>query len=430
MRIALFILSLFSITSFADTPLTEWAAHSSRELLPFYQDLHRNPELSYFEEKTAEKLAAEWKTAGFQVTTKFGGFGVIGILKNGDGPVLLIRTDLDALPVEEKTGIDCASKTKVKMRDATEVGVMHACGHDIHITNLVGVARYLASHKEAWRGTVFLIGQPAEEKGQGALKMLKAGLFEKFPKPNYAIALHVSSLLEAGKIGYMVGPSMSSADSIDVTLRGKGGHGAMPQNAIDPIVLGAKFILDLQTLVTREFNPVEPVLITAGSFHCGTKHNIIPDECKIQLTVRSYSEKNRAHLLEGIRRKAKAIAAGANAPEPIIEDAKDGTPSLYNDPKLAERLVPALKAALGDKNVVEVDKLMVSEDFSRYWLEGGVPTFMLHAGSINKSRFEKLKKSEAGLPSLHSGVYYPDAVETLTATQVALISEALELLKK
>lgn len=414
---------------FAKASLTEWSRASAKQLLPTYQEFHKNPELSFLEEKTAERLAKEWRTVGLEVTTKVGGYGIVGVLKNGPGPTLLLRTDLDALPVEEKTGLEYASKKKMKNHEGTEYPVMHACGHDIHMTNTIGVANYFSTHRDEWKGTLVFIGEPAEEKGEGALALLNDGLLKRFPKPDYALALHVISHLETGKVGYIFGGAMASADSVDVTLRGKGGHGATPQMAIDPITMGAKFILDLHTLVTREFNAAEPVLISPGSFHCGTKHNVIPAECKIQLTVRSYSEKDRQHLFEGIKRKAQATAVSAGAPEPTIKVSQDGTPSLYNDPKMGARIVPALQKTLGEVAVLPIDKLMVSEDFSRYFLDGKVPTFMFYVGTVQQTRMEKMKKAEGGMVSLHSGTYYPDALESLATAQAALISAALEMLK-
>ncbi len=294
----------------ADEP-AQWAHDHNEELVQLYRHFHQHPELSFQEKETAARLAQELKSAGYDVTTGVGGTGVVGLLKNGPGPTLMLRTDLDALPVTESTNLAYSSKVKVKQPSGTETGVMHACGHDIHITNLIGVARYLAANRDRWSGTLMLIGQPAEEVGNGAKKMLDDGLFEKFPKPDYAVALHVDGSLATGKVGYRAGFAQANVDSVDITLHGRGGHGAAPHTTVDPVVMAAKLILDLQTLVSRETNPIEPAVVTVGSIHAGTKHNIIPEDCKLQLTVRSYSDKVREHLLDGIRRKAKAVAASA-----------------------------------------------------------------------------------------------------------------------
>ena len=288
-----------------------WSHAHNDELVQVYRHFHQHPELSFQEKETAARVAQEWKSAGFAVTTGVGGTGVVALLKNGPGPTLMLRTDLDALPVTENTNLVYSSKVRVKQPDGTETGVMHACGHDIHIANLIGVARYLAANRDRWSGTLMLIGQPAEEVGNGAQKMLADGLFEKFPKPDYALALHVDGSLATGKVGYRAGFAQANVDSIDITLHGRGGHGAAPHTTIDPVVMAAKLVLDLQTLVSRETNPIEPAVVTVGSIHAGTKHNIIADDCKLQLTVRSYSDKVRDHLIEGIRRKAKAVAASA-----------------------------------------------------------------------------------------------------------------------
>ena len=312
----LVVLLLTTATS-AETP-REWLKSNVADLVEIYRDLHQHPELSLQEEKTAAQVAKLWQAAGAEVTTAVGGHGVVGIIKNGPGPMLMLRTDLDALPVTEKTDLVYASKVEVQRKDGTTVGVMHACGHDIHMTNLVGVARYLASHKDQWSGTVMLVGQPAEEVGNGAKMMLDAGLFKRFGKPDFAVALHVDSTLETGQIGLRPGYMLANVDTVNVTMRGRGGHGASPHTTIDPVVMAAHLVIDLQTLVSREMNPIEPAVITVGSIHGGTKHNIIADNCELQLTVRSYTDKVRQHLLDGIKRKAKAVAAGAGAVEPTI----------------------------------------------------------------------------------------------------------------
>ncbi|REK17254.1 MAG: amidohydrolase [Planctomycetota bacterium] len=408
-------------------PPAEWAKSHMSELLDIYRDLHQAPELSLQEEKTAAKVATFWEEAGAEVTTGVGGTGVVGIMKNGNGPVLMLRTDLDALPVTERTGLVYSSKVKVKNTDGSTTGVMHACGHDIHMTDLIGVAQYLGSHKDDWSGTVMLIAQPAEERGEGARNMLNDGLFERFPKPDMALALHVDATLETGKIGYRAGYSLANVDAVDVTMRGRGGHGAQPHTTIDPIVQAAQLIVALQTIVSREISPIEPAVITVGSIHGGTKHNVIPDDCHLQLTVRSFSDETRTKLLDGIRRKAKAIADSVGAPEPevtVVED--EATPALFNDEKLVARVAPVLKRVLGEENVVDNEPSMGGEDFSRYG-RAGVPIFMFSLGSVDPHRMAGLKRTGA-VPSLHSAVYYPDAEQTLQTGITAMASAALDLL--
>ena len=416
----------FSSALATETP-AEWAGKHVEELTELYRQFHGRPELSSQEEQTAAKVAELWKQAGAEVQTGIGGHGVVGLIKNGPGPTLMLRTDLDALPVVENTGLAYASEVKVKKKDGTATGVMHACGHDIHITNLVGVAQFLTSNKPLWSGTVMLVGQPAEETGEGARRMLEEGLFTKFPKPDMAVALHVDATLETGKIGYRVGYSLANVDSVDVTMQGRGGHGAAPHSTIDPIVQAAQLVLALQTLVSRETNPVEPAVVTVGSIHGGTKHNVIPDSCHLQLTVRSYTPEVRQRLLDGIRRKANAVAEGAAAPKPTVEVLNEHTPALFNDAKLVERLLPTFRKTLGESNVVPSEPSMGGEDFSRYGL-AGVPIFMFRLGSVEPRRLAGLKRGGQEPPSLHSAVYFPDADKTLTTGITAMATAVLDLL--
>jgi amidohydrolase len=410
----------------SETPAAWTQAHLS-ELVELYREFHRNPELSGNEQETADRLAGILKQLGCEVHTGIGGHGVVALLRNGEGPTLMLRTDLDALPVTENTGLVYASTKKVTNRDGTSTGVMHACGHDIHITNLIGVAQYLASHKSAWSGTIMFIGQPAEERGEGARMMLADGLFEKFPKPDMALALHVDAQLAAGKLGYRPGYTLANVDSVDITMHGRGGHGASPHSTIDPIVQAAQLIVSLQTLVSREIDPVTPGVVTVGSIHAGTKHNVIPDDCHLQLTVRSYSDEVRKTLLDGIRRKAKAVADGAGAPEPTIKILEDEfTPALFNDEKLVARVLPSLKRAVGEDNIVLSEPAMGGEDFSRYG-RAGVPIFMFRLGSVEAKRLAGyLRVGDA--PSLHSAVYYPDAELTLQTGVTAMVTAVLDLL--
>ncbi|MCO6454304.1 MAG: amidohydrolase [Pirellulaceae bacterium] len=405
----------------------DWCRQHLEELVEVYRDYHAHPELSFHEQQTARRLAEQWRAAGAEVTTGVGGHGVVGLLKNGDGPTLMLRTDLDALPVREETGLAFASQVKVPGENGGEVGVMHACGHDVHIANLVGVARFLAAHKDAWRGTVMLIGQPAEERGAGAKAMLEDGLFERFPKPDFAVALHVDSTLAAGRVGYRPGYALANVDSVDITVHGKGGHGAQPHTTIDPIVQAAQLVLALQTIVSREVKPTEPAVVTVGSIHGGTKHNIIGNDCHLQITVRSYSDDVRQHLLEAIRRKALAVAMGAGAPEPTIR-VSEGTPALKNDQQLALRLAKLFERELGADKVVESDPSMGGEDFSRYGL-AGVPILMYRLGAVDARRLDRYQQLGQQPPSLHSSKFYPDIEETLTTGIVTMSAAVLDLLK-
>lgn len=409
------------------TTVQQWVDKHLPEIVALYKHFHRNPELSFHEKETAARLADELEKAGYEVTRHVGGHGVVALLKNGDGPTVMVRTDLDALPIVEKTGLPYASEVTTENEDGETVGVMHACGHDTHIANLVGVGRYMAEHRDRWSGTLMLIGQPAEERGAGAQAMLEDGLFERFPKPDYALALHVDPSLETGKVGYRAGYALANVDSVDITVRGRGGHGAYPHTAIDPVAQAAQLITDLQTIISREVSPLEPAVITVGSIHGGTKHNIIPDSCHLQLTVRSYSDEVRRHLKEAIQRKAKAVAKSYGAPEPVVEYS-EGTPALYNDDKLVERVVPVFKRVLGEDQVIQAEQSMGGEDFARYG-KAGVPIFMFRLGSVAPERLRTFRESGEQPPGLHSPLYYPDPQETLTTGVTAMSSAVLELLR-
>ncbi|NBX76281.1 MAG: amidohydrolase [Proteobacteria bacterium] len=381
------------------------------DLLEFYKNLHQNPELSLREEKTGATLAKALEKEGMKVTFPFGGNGVVGLFQNGSGKTVLLRADLDALPLTENTALPYASKKKALSKSGTEVGVMHACGHDVHMTNLLGSVRNLIKNRNRWKGTLIVIGQPAEEIGKGAENLISAGLLKKFPKPDYALAFHVDSHLPAGKIAYVSGPAMAAADSVNITFKGKGGHGALPQENIDPIVIASRFVLDLQTLISRERDPVEPSVISVGSIHCGSKHNITPETCNLELTVRSFTKKERTRLLDGIKRKAEANAMSSGAPSPVVEVPDEGTPSTVNDPALVSQIVSFLEKGMGKEAIVRGTPATVSEDFSVYG-EAGIPSALLFLGSISEKRLKKLQ-SAGKLPSLHSPFYYPDTEETL-----------------
>lgn len=422
-----FVLMSSYESCFAQTP-ADWTDENVRELSKLYYYLHANPEISFQEEQTGIRIGKELEKVGCEVTNNVGGFGVVGLLKNGDGPVVMIRTDLDALPIVEKTNVPYASKVKTTDENGKTVGVMHACGHDMHMTSVVGTARYLASCKEQWSGTVMFIGQPAEERGSGATAMLEDGLFERFPKPDYAIALHVSASLASGKIALRSGYTMANVDSVDITLFGRGGHGAYPHKTIDPVVQAARLIMDIQTIVSREVRPLEPAVITVGSIHAGTKHNIISDQCHLQLTVRSYGDEVRAQLIDAIKRKAKATAASSGAKEPVIK-VSEGTPSLFNHVELTERLIPVFKDALGSDNVNDGDPVMGGEDFSQYG-RAGVPSLLFWLGGVEQARLDRFDELGIEAPSLHSAEFYPDVEPVLKTGVVALSSAALDLLDK
>jgi hippurate hydrolase len=403
-----------------------WVKAHLDEVVSLYRHFHAHPELSFMEKETAARLANELRGVGAEVTEGIGGTGVVGVLKNGAGRTVLLRTDLDALPVTEQTGLAYASQVKVEL-DGLPTGVMHACGHDIHITNLIAVARWFAAHKDQWKGTLIFLGQPAEERGSGAKRMLDDGLFTRFPKPDYCLALHCDAELATGKVGVRGGYALANVDSVDVTMIGKGGHGAYPHATIDPIVMAAQLVLNLQTIVSREIKPIEPCVITVGSIHGGTKHNIIGNECHLQLTVRSYTDEVRQQLHDGIVRKAKAVAAGAGAPEPKIVFS-EGTPAMFNDEKLAVRLREVFTKQFGAENVDDPEPSMGGEDFSQYG-RAGVPILMFRLGTIEPARLARMKQLGQTPPSLHSPLYYPDAEPTLVTGVQATVAATLELLK-
>jgi hippurate hydrolase len=384
-----------------------------------YLDLHEHPELSGHEVRTAAKMADQMRKAGFDVTTGVGGTGVVGVLRNGQGPTLLLRTELDALPVQEKTGLAYASQVP---------GVMHACGHDLHMTTLTGAASVLNRLQDRWRGILVLVAQPSEETVGGARPMIADGLFTRFPKPDFALALHDSGNVPAGQIAWVEGYAYANVDSVDITLFGKGGHGAAPHTTVDPIVLAARTILALQTLVSREKDPMEPGVITVGSIHAGTKHNIIPDEARLQLTVRSYAPSVRKLLLDGIVRIVKAEAAAARSPRDPLIAFSEGQDSLYNDPAFTRRLVAAIGKGLGPDNVVAGKAVMGAEDFGEFGKAAGIPSVMLSLGAVEPGRFKAAKASGEVLPTPHSPLFAPDKERSIRTGVEALVLAALEVL--
>jgi len=393
-----------------------------------YLDLHQNPELSSHETQTAEKLAGRLRDLGYTVTEHVGGTGVVAVLKNGAGPAIMLRTELDGLPVEEKTGLPYASKVHTKDDSGREVGVMHACGHDVHMASLFGAAAIMAHSKNTWHGTLILIGQPAEETISGAKRMIEDGLLTRFPKPDVAVALHVGNTLPAGKVGGGPAYRFSNADSLRITIYGKGGHGSMPNSTIDPIVIAARIIVTLQTIVAREVKPGEVAVLTVGYIQAGTKNNIIPDHAELGLTVRSYKPEVRKHMLAAIERitKAEAEAAGATQ-EPKIEHL-EATDAVYNDPALAQRMQGVLESALGKDNVVVEDPGMASEDFS-FITAQGVPSFYFSLGGADPAKYAEAKASGTYLPTNHSALFAPDAdpaIHTGIESEVAVLRSLLK----
>jgi hippurate hydrolase len=426
-----FLVMLIGISTVrADKPVAaeDWIDAEYPKLLELYHWLHQNPELSFQEKETAAKLAELWRADGYEVTTKVGGHGIVGLLKNGDGPTVMLRTDLDALPVTEQTQLPYASTKRVEIAGGGTTGVMHACGHDIHMTNLVGTARYLAQHKDQWSGTLMLIGQPAEERGAGARAMLADELFTRFPKPDFAVALHTSDNKPAGTVALMPGYALANVDSVDITVKGRGGHGSAPHTTIDPVIQAAELIVSLQTIVSREVKPTEPAVVTVGSIHGGTKHNIIGNDCHLQLTVRSYSDRIRNQVLSAIDRKAKAIAQGYGAPEPELS-ISEGTPSLRNDDQLTDRLRKVFGEAIGQQNVDGDEPSMGGEDFSQYG-RAGVPIVMYRLGTVRQRRLDRYDALDVPPPSLHSALYYPDVEPSLKTGIRTMTAAALDMLQK
>jgi len=413
-------------------------------LLAIYKDVHLHPELSTQEKRTSELVAKELKGAGCEVTDHIGkydqpgltGYGVVGVMRNGDGPVVLVRTDMDALPVEEETGLPYASKVMAKNNAGEEVHVMHACGHDVHIATFIGVARETAKLKDQWHGTILFVAQPAEEAAGGARALLKDGLYQRFPKPDYALGFHDNAQLEIGHIGVTPGYTYANVDSVNVTVPGVGGHGAYPHRTKDPVVLSAEIINMWQTIASRENNPLDQIVVTVGSIHGGTKHNIIPNEVKMQLTVRTYKSDVRELVLAAIERIAKGCAIAGGWPQdkiPQVEVLKDQfVPATYNNPELTKRLVDVWKKSLGDKNVEIVDPTMGGEDFSEYSLPNhSIPAVDFHVGAVLPEKIANSKKPGAPpLPSLHSSKFAPIPEPTIRTGLVAMTDAVLDLMKK
>jgi len=393
-----------------------------------YLDLHQNPELSGHETQTAAKLAGRLRGLGYELTEHVGGTGIVAILKNGAGPTVMLRTELDALPVEEKTGLPYASKVRAKDDAGHDVPVAHACGHDLHMAALVGTAAIMAHSKNTWHGTLMLIGQPAEETISGAKAMIADGLFQRFPNPDVGVAMHVDNLLPAGQAGITSGIYNTNADSLRITIYGKGGHGSAPHTTIDPIVIAARTILTLQTITSRELKPGEMAVITVGYIQAGTKNNIIPDHAELGLTVRTFKPEIRKQILAAIARITKAEAEAGGAPrEPLIEH-YESTDSVYNDPALAQRLRAPLEAALGKTNVITTEPITPSEDYA-FFVEQGVPSLYFSLGGADPEKFAQAKATGVMLPSNHSPLFAPDAdpaLHTGIAAEVAVLRNLLQ----
>lgn len=392
-----------------------------------YIDLHEHPELSTHEVQTAQKMADGLRKLGFEVTTGVGGTGVVGVLRNGAGPTVLIRTDMDALPVLEGAGLPYASKVVTKDDSGREVSVMHACGHDLHMSSWLGTATLVSQNKDRWRGTVVMMGQPAEEQVKGARAMLRDGLFTRFPKPNFAIAIHDSPDYAAGTVAIVPGPALAGSDAIEVTVFGKGGHGAYPNHTIDPVVIAARIILSLQTIVSRETSPFDPAVVTVGSIHGGTRGNIIPDEVKLQLTIRSYRDDVREHTIAAIRRICDAEATAAGAPRMPEITNPETVHSTYNDPALSERLDAALKHSLGAEHVLTGKPVMAAEDFSEIG-RAGVPAVMIWVGAADPAKLAESQKTGVPLPALHSSLFAPSLPDSLKTAIRAEATAAFDLL--
>ncbi len=427
--------SLFAVDSALRDAVAQKVAADYPALEAVYLDLHAHPELSLMEERTSGVVARELSAAGMEVSSNVGGYGVVGVLKNGPGPTVLIRADFDALPIKEETGLSYASTVRVKNLAGEEMPVMQACGHDIHVAVLSGTARALAALKSKWSGTVVFVGQPAEERGIGARAMLTDGLYRKFPKPDFAIALHDSATLPAGTVGTVEGYIMANVDWVDITVRGVGGHGAYPQTTKDPIVLAARIVTALQTIVSRETRPVDPAVVTVGSIHGGTKANIIPNEVKLQLTLRSYSDDVRAHTLEAVKRICRGEGIAAGLPDDLLPIVKvieeEATPSTYNTPELTRRLRGTFVDWLGETNVKAIDPEMGGEDFSQFGRTvDKVPLCLFRLGAVDPAKVAESQRTGAPLPSLHSSKFAPLPEPTIKTGVTAMTAVALELLAK
>ncbi len=397
--------------------ITQYIADDIDYLLKFYKHRHQNPEISLNEKQTSKELAVELRKIGFEVTENFGGYGIVGILKNGKGPMILYRTDMDALPMAEKTNLEYASKITTEY-NGMQVGTMHSCGHDMHMTSWLGTARALVETKDKWKGTLMLIGQPAEEIGAGAKLMLDAGLYKKFGVPDYGIGLHCSPTIPAGQVGFGKGFTMANVESVDIKVFGYGAHGASPHMSIDPIVVASMMVMEIQTIVSRSLKPIESAVVTVGAIHGGTKHNIIPDEVTLKLTIRTYSEDVRLMIHKRLREISKGVAIAAGLPDDMMPEVlipDEYGPANYNNPDLVDKLTESAGRAIGEDNVQYAEPLMLAEDFARFGqTEHNVPTVLYWLGTAPDDRLKS-----GNIPGLHSPFYYPDPAITIeTAVKV------------
>jgi len=432
-RVSLFAGAMMMAVPAQADELRDAVAADMPGLMELYRDLHAHPELSFQEVKTAAKLAARMRELGFTVTEQVGRTGVVAVLENGEGPTVMLRADMDGLPVVEQTGLPFASKEVSVPASGVETGVMHACGHDTHMAAWYGAAMQLVERRDSWSGTLVMILQPAEELGEGALAMIEDGLYTRFPKPDYVIAFHDAAQFPAGMIGYSPGFALANVDSVDVVIPGVGGHGAYPHTTRDPIVLASAIVMKLQTLVSRESSPLEPAVVTVGSFHSGAKHNIISDEARLQLTVRSYTDESRKLLLDGIARIARGEAIAAGMPEdrmPEVTVQEPYTPATYNSPDFTEDVMAAFRERFGQDRVQQVPSVMGGEDFSQYLRADpeGVKSLIFWVGGVPQEQFDAAQRGEATLPSLHSPFWAPDAEKVIATAAEALTAATLDLM--
>lgn len=435
-----FLLTAASVSLLAASParadsLADTIRGDLPGLMAIYRDLHANPELSFEEVRSAKVLADAARKAGYEVTEKVGKTGVVAVLRNGAGPTVLIRADMDGLPVVEQTGLPYASKRRAVSSAGVESGVMHACGHDTHMTAWIAVARLMAARRSDWSGTLVMIGQPAEEIGLGARAMLDDGLYTRFPKPDYALAFHDSADLEAGVVGATPGWALANVDSVDIEVKGVGGHGAYPHTVKDPIVLASAIVMRLQTLVSREQNPVDPAVVTVGSFHAGTKHNIVPDSARLQLTVRSYSDATRQRLLDGIARIARGEALVSGLPEdrmPVISVEDPYTRSTYNTPEYTSEALAALRPAMGADRVIQTTPVMGGEDFGEFRRadEKSIQSVIFWVGGQPAATLAAARREGRTPPALHSPFWAPDAEAVISRASETLTRTALRLLAR
>jgi hippurate hydrolase len=432
MRYLLFVCCLFACTAFkpanVDPPVEEIIKEDLPFLIDFYKERHQNPEISLREKETAATLAKELRSVGFEVTENFGGYGIVGILKNGEGPTILYRTDMDALPMPEKTNLPYASTKTVEYNGLT-TGAMHSCGHDIHMTTWLGTARAMVKMKDQWKGTLMLIGQPAEEIGAGARMMLTNGLYEKFGVPDYAMALHASPTIQAGEIGVGDGWTMANTESIDIEVYGVGAHGASPHMSVDPIVIASMIVMDIQTIVSRSLKPIDDAVITVGAIKGGTKHNIIPDQVRLQLTIRTYKKEVRALVHKRIKEICRGIAIAAGLPEdktPKVIIPENFTPANYNKPEMVDKLRKAAAKSIGATKVLDAEPQMTGEDYAMYGqTEHKVPSVLYWLGTVPEERM----KSGKDLPGLHSPFYYPEpskSIETGVKVNVQMLTDLMK----